>query len=401
MVDSIPIDEPDLLIEGARPLFFARRGFRRRVIPLLAVLVTVTTVLALTGNLRPPGLPVVELKGRVASKSAFFRDPEVQRLLIGHRIKVTVDTAGSREIALGDLTKYDFVLPSGQPAADHIKAVREAAGEHSVIRLPFTSPIVVAAFRPYAEALARNHAARPHLDPASPEPLYYTLVMDEFLKLMRARTTWNDLDIGMDNLVNGDAVTAYTSNFCESNSSDTFLSQVAYTASKPDVPTDPAGLEELGRLIKPMLDFQGHPDSDRFESFVNSNTSVPTPVVYEHQFLDYQLRWKAKNGTPDPRRVLLYPDNSFVTAPRIISLKPRADELADLLDKDPGLQRRATELGFQVGLDSQGRSRLEEHLRAAGLPVPPADNQSRTAPFPPAALETLLHTVAGCTPYTS
>ncbi|MET9468224.1 hypothetical protein ABZY44_26245 [Streptomyces sp. NPDC006544] len=386
-------EEPSLGIAGRRPFFLARRRFRRVAAFPFAVLVLATGILALTGNLPVPGVPVVELKGRVASKADLFTDPEVRRILMRHRIKVTVDVAGSRQVAEGDLSQYDFVFPSGQAAADTIKERREAAHEHAMIKLPFTSPLVIATYRAYAEALVGRGAATPQ-GTASADTLYYDLDLAKFLDLARSDTTWSNLGLNPGR-INNNVVAAYTSPYCDSNSAETYVSQVAFSYHGSRT-VDEASADDVGRAVKPLLEAQGRPASDRFDSFVNGEDSAPTPVVYEHQYLAYQLHHKSAKGKPDTTRVLLYPDSAFVTEPRIISLKPRADELAVLIDTDPELRKRATELGFHTGLDAHGQDQLRTFLGSRNLPAPATVNRTRALLPSPKALETILQAVAGC-----
>ncbi|GAA2807142.1 hypothetical protein RMN57_02370 [Kitasatospora sp. CM 4170] len=394
MVPANAFEEPPLRIAGKRPFFLARRRFRQIVAIPFAVLVLATTGLALTGNLPFPGLPVVELRGRVASKADLFTDPEVQRILMSHRIKVTVDVAGSRQVAEGDLDPYDFVFPSGQATADTIKYRREEAHAYARIKLPFTSPLVIATYRPYAEALVRKGVAAPQ-GTSSAATLYYDLDLAKFLDLARTSTTWNDLGIDPGRINNDNVVAAYTSPYCDSNSAETYVSQVAFTRHG-DRALDDESAAAVGEAVKPLLEAQGRPASDRFDSFVNGEDAAPTPVVYEHQYLAYQLRHKAAKGGPDTTRVLLYPDSTFLTEPRIIALKPRADKLADLIESDPELRERATELGFHVGQDAHGQDPLRTFLEAQNLPVPATANRTRALLPPPEVLETVLQTVAGC-----
>ncbi|MFJ3788506.1 hypothetical protein [Kitasatospora sp. NPDC090091] len=394
MVPANAFEEPPLRIAGKRPFFLARRRFRQITAIPFAVLVLATTGLALTGNLPVPGVPVVELRGRVASKADLFTDPQVQRILMRHRIKVTVDVAGSRQVAEGDLDQYDFVFPSGQAAADTIKYRREEAHAYARIKLPFASPLVIATYRPYAEALVAKGVAAPQGTPSA-GTLYYDLDLAGFLDLARTNTTWNDLGIAPGRIVNNNVVAAYTSPYCDSNSAETYVSQVAFTQNGDRTPDDKSA-GAVGEAIKPLLEAQGRPASDRFDSFINGEDSVPTPVVYEHQYLAYQLRHVAAKGGPDTTRVLLYPDSVFLTEPRIIALKPRADELADLVDSDPELRRRATELGFHVGQDTHGQDLLQAFLGSRHLPAPATVNRTRALLPPPDVLETILQAVAGC-----
>src|SRR5215475_11561546 len=61
-----------------------------------------------------------------SEKEPFFRDPAVAAVLARHGIKLEVDYRGSRKIAtLPNLGQYDFVFPSGVPAAEKIRRERK------------------------------------------------------------------------------------------------------------------------------------------------------------------------------------------------------------------------------------------------------------------------------------
>ncbi|WP_051755729.1 hypothetical protein [Kitasatospora purpeofusca] len=92
-----------------------RPRFVATVATLLALLLGCTTSLALSGNLLLPFDRILVLEGRTGSKGDFFDDPEVQRLLLRHRIRVHVTVAGSQELVHGDYFRLSFLFPSGRP----------------------------------------------------------------------------------------------------------------------------------------------------------------------------------------------------------------------------------------------------------------------------------------------
>jgi hypothetical protein len=53
----------------------------------------------------------VTLEGKTGSKGDFFRDAEVERILMSYRIRVHVTQTGSRDVAIHDIDQYDFVFP--------------------------------------------------------------------------------------------------------------------------------------------------------------------------------------------------------------------------------------------------------------------------------------------------
>lgn len=100
------------------------------------------------------------LRGKMGSKSDLFEDAKVQEKLMRHHIRVHVTRTGSRDIATHDLSQYDFVFLSGEPAAGLVR--RSRANE-------WTGSAVT--YRRYAQELqAREASSGPVLtgDPALP-----------------------------------------------------------------------------------------------------------------------------------------------------------------------------------------------------------------------------------------
>jgi hypothetical protein len=101
-----------------------------------------------SGNVLLPFSRVITLEGWAASKADYFDDDQVRKLLLKHNIRVhLMPSGGSREIATGSLAPFDFVFPSGQPAATLINNRLHAAGAHDATYLPFVSPIVLGTYR--------------------------------------------------------------------------------------------------------------------------------------------------------------------------------------------------------------------------------------------------------------
>ncbi|MEU1183688.1 hypothetical protein ABZ464_39885 [Streptomyces sp. NPDC005820] len=98
------------------------------------------------------------LDAKTASKSDFFKDPEVRRLLLRHGIRVDIHRLGSRGIATQSLKALDVVFPSGQPA-DKLVLDRQEGSVASV--RPFVTPLVLGTFRGYAETLVKAGVAEP------------------------------------------------------------------------------------------------------------------------------------------------------------------------------------------------------------------------------------------------
>ncbi|MFH8371085.1 hypothetical protein [Streptomyces sp. NPDC018031] len=212
--DEPAFEEPRLTIRRPPgPAFPGRRSLRTLAFACVLPLVDVAS-LAFSGNLTLPFRHIETLEAKMASKSVFFEDPEVERILMKHGIRVHVTRMGSREIANRDIEGYDFVFPSGQPAADLITDTRARQNAFAKTHRPFVSPIVPATYREYAQTLAdhrvadggarrppgaaRDRTGGPVAEAQSRDaaPLYYTLDMRRFLRPTGAKARWNARCLG-------------------------------------------------------------------------------------------------------------------------------------------------------------------------------------------------------------
>ncbi|MFK0247822.1 hypothetical protein ACIQUM_24280 [Amycolatopsis azurea] len=408
--DSSLREEPQLTIGPKPSAFFLRRRFLRGFGPALALAVSGLVVLLLTGTIAVPFQQTLVLRGKMGSKSDLFEDAKVQEILMRHNIRVHVTRTGSRDAATHDLSQYDFVFLSGEPTAGLVRRARADQWTGSA-RQPFTSPIVLATYRRYAETLARKEiASKP---PGQPDSLYYTLDTGKFIETMRLGQTWDSLGVREFGAANGNRVLAQTSNVCDSNSGATYLILLAFLENDRQVPVvdpQPAGApagppnlsaaRELAGRIKPLVAAQGFSSSDLSESYANqAEGDKPIVVIYEHQYLAMQLRAKAQSGHPDLDRVLLYPKDNILTKPQFLALKPEAERLGELITFDPDLQRRAMELGFGVATPagSTKSARLYDFLREQGLTAPEVADNDSTTPLPDnLVLEQMIKTVGDC-----
>ncbi|MFD3619416.1 hypothetical protein ACFWWT_30060 [Streptomyces sp. NPDC058676] len=380
----------------------ARGRLRRALAVALPVPLLGLVLLMASGHLLLPLQKVVTIEAKMASKRDFFEDPEVERLLLKHGFRVHITRMGSREIANQDIKGYDVVFPSGQPAADLITRERAAADRPVTTYRPFVSPIVLATYREYAEALRGVGVADPQPDPDG-RPLYYTLNMEEFLKLTKDGKRWDDIDISQQGVRNGNKILAQSSDICEANSASTYLGLVAFMENKNDAPDTEAEAEKLARSIKPLLVEQGLPSSEKAETYLSADgkSISPIAVIYEHQFLAHQIQYEAEHGTPDSERVLLYPSTRFVTEPQLVALTRDGDRLGDLVAGDPELQQRAMELGFRVrdaGSDATGDG-LADFLAERNIPAPVTSTDDTKAVLPRLSLlERMIQIVGDCPP---
>lgn len=386
--------EPSLAVQ---PKFFRRRRFLWSFLPFACVAVLGATALVSSGQALVPFERVVTLEGRMASKRDFFEDAQVRELLLSHGIRVHITASGSREAVTGDLSGVDFVFPSGLPAARLVLDQRRERNEQVRTSRPFVSPIVLATYRPYAEALRANGIATPQDGDGS---LYYDLDMERFVELVASGRTWNEVGIELHGARNGNRVLAQIPSVCNANSAATYLAMVAFAVDgRP--PTTEQEADDVAARIRPLLDEQGQPISDLKPLYLSAEgrTAAQLVVIYEHQYLAHQLGVRERTGALDTERVLLYPSAVFQTLPEFISLTDRGDRLRDLIDSDPGLRRRAMELGFRL-LDPAGENtsdQLSVFLREKGVPEPVVGRDDTRTFLPELPLmERMIDTIGGC-----
>ncbi|MEU1408041.1 hypothetical protein ABZ471_37970 [Streptomyces sp. NPDC005728] len=385
----------------------SRRSRVRRLVPRVVAAATAlcAIVVLAQGHAGLPITHIVTIEAKMASKSDYFEDPEVQRLLIRHGLRVHVTRMGSRGIAVQSYDGYDVVFPSGQPAADLITRKRATEGRPATSYRPFVSPIVLGTYREYAETLQDAGIAKPLPGvPAGAKPLYYSLDMKTFLDATARNKRWDSLGIQRHGIRNGNKVLAQSSDICESNSGGTYLGLVSYVWNHDDIPQDTQEATSFAESIKHLLNDQGMPAGEKNETYVSAEgkSISPIAVIYEHQFLAHQIATQAGTGHVDAERVLLYPSERFVTEPQFIALTSQGDRLGRLISTDPALQKRAMELGFRVR-DAEGASATSDALtrflgeRHIQAPVLSANDTKAVLPRLE-LLEKMIEVVGDCAP---
>ncbi|MVO84073.1 hypothetical protein GPA10_04645 [Streptomyces sp. p1417] len=404
-----PTEEPRLTTR--RP---ARSRPRHPLHVVAAMPLALAGLLALlvSGNALRPFDRIATVDGKMASKSDYFKDPEVRRLLLKHGIRVDIHRLGSRGIATQSLRDMDVVFPSGQPAATLIKKRQQRTPKTA---RPFVTPLVLGTFRDYARTLVAAGVARPQRAPGGAETLYYDLDMRKFMQLIRDEKTWNGIDFtAHSRRSNAGRVLVRTSSVCESNAAGTYLSILAFVQNGNQAPGTESRNRPVRRItgdpvldvateVKPLINLQGMAADEQADSYFSDEGEAIAPVslIYEHQFLKHQVDHQEKRGEQDSSRVLLYPSPHALTEPELISLDDDGDRLTDLMETDDDLRRRAIELGFRVrfsgedGTSEQLNAYLREH--EVQVPTPNPDQTKVDAPDLD-ALERIINHVGSCPP---
>ncbi len=309
---------------------------RRTRIVFLAIIGVALAIVAyalLTGN------GVARVTGLIGSEKApFFEDERVQKALRRHGLEVTVQKAGSREIATSfDLSQYDFAFPAGAPAAEKIQ--RETGASKSVT--PFFTPMAIASWKPIADVLVQQGIAQDRGG-------YYTVDMAALLALIEAQVRWKDIP-GNTALPANKSVLITTTDVRKSNSAAMYLALMSYVANGNNIVQSTDEAQSLLPLLADMFLRQGlRPSSSQepFEDYlIKGMGHSPVVLIYEAQFISQAAR---ADGSIQPDMVLMYPTPTIFTKHVLIPFSAAGDKLAEALNTDPELLRLAIEYGFRT-----------------------------------------------------
>ena len=279
----------------------------------------------------------VVARGVIGSeKEDFFRDAKVVETLRQRGLTVTVEKAGSRQIAtLPTLEQYDFVFPAGLPGAEKIRRERRARSVYT----PFFTPMVMASWQPIAEILERNGLARRAGD-------YYFLDMKKLIDLMNAGKRWRDLDHHEAYAV-GKSILVSSTDPRKSNSAAMYLALFSFIANGDEVVRND---EQICRIYPAFRDiflrqgFTEYSSEGPFEDYqVMGMGKSPLVIIYESQFLQLAVQGRLR-----PEMALLYPEPTLYTKHVLIAFTEAGQRLGEALDTDPILRRWAVEYGFRT-----------------------------------------------------
>ena len=281
------------------------------------------------------GGKLTQLHGVIGSeKRAYFEDPDVVARLeeLGYRVSVT--TAGSRQIATTtDIAEQDFVFPSSAPAT---QKVREQGSGYSV-DFPFFTPMAVASWKPIADLLVAEGVV-------SEENGAYTLDVNKYMDLARSGKRWRDLGEAYPSPRN---VQIRSTDIRTSNSAAMYLSLLAWEVAE----RDPERRDDVGFLIDEIAPFftaQGYSEassSGPFTDYLSQGMgAAPMVMVYEAQFLGEQMR---PNSRIRDDMVLLHLSPTVLANHGIVGVSAGGKELGRLLSNDPQLQQLAGRHGFR------------------------------------------------------
>jgi hypothetical protein len=304
----------------------------------------------------------VSVRGLIGSeKEAYFADPRVVKALAAQGITVTVEKAGSRDIAARyDASKYDFGFPSGAPAAVQLKAQAKAA----TVFNPFYTPMVFASWRPIAEILVANGIAERKGE------IYYVVDLPGLMALVEKGTRWRELKHS-EAFATSKAVLVNSTDVRTSNSAVMYLALASYVANQQQIVQSQEDVDRVLPVVAPLFlrqGFQEQSSAGPFEDYLALGMGkAPLLMTYESQLVEFWLKHPDKLKSSDPNgMVVMYPKPTVYSKHVLVPYTPAGVRLGTVLENDPALRALAHEYGYRTG----GEQRGPELWAQRGIAVP-------------------------------
>ncbi len=332
---------------------------RKIFAPLLAVVLLVAVGIAtwVSFTEQRAGWERLEITGYTGSENiAYFKDPRTVERLAKLGYVVQARKAGSREIATTiDLANVDFVMPSGVPAAEKIRATHNTPAPTQ----PFYSVMAVASWKPIAEILVANGIAEQR------DGIYWITRLDKLLQAIEQRTAWSDMR-GSANYPARTRILVNSTDLRHSNSAAMYAALASYVWHGDVLQTREEAKAIAGRVAQLFLGqgYTEHSSAGPFEDYlVMGIGKAPLVLIYESQFLEEAAR---ENSRIQDDMIMMYPQPTVFTERQYIPLSENGKGFADLLGSDPTLQEIAIQYGFRNQNPNAFKTFVEQHQ----LPVP-------------------------------
>jgi hypothetical protein len=307
------------------------------------------------------GSGAAAVTGLVGSeKAAFFADPRVQAAFAKDGYTVTVETAGSREIATHPkLKKVDFAFPAGEPAGVKIQQVTGS----SKFSVPWYTVMTVASWKPIATILAANGIA------SQEDGYWYILDLKKLIGLSTDGKRWKDLK-GADQYAISRTVLISTTDVQKSNSAAMFLSLASYLFNDDNVVQSQDEAQKVLPKVAPLFlkqGFQENSSAGPFEDYkLMGMGKTPLVMIYEAQFIQ-ELVAEQQIANRD-QMLLMYPRPTIYAKQMFIPFSPSGERIGALLESDPALLQLAAEYGWRTRSPADEMQLWHQH----GITAPPA-----------------------------
>ncbi len=341
-------------------------NFRRAIGPALAILLLIGVGLGITRSIHEKkqadiaaGRAAVRINVRVltgSEKEKFLTDPELAKVLDDEGIAISVQKAGSREIASRpDLKTFDVAYPAGEPAAVKIALTTGA-------KRTFTSlytPMAVASWKSLIPVLEANGLV------SRKDGSYYIADMAKLVDMMQKGTRWKDLP-GNTVYAVGKSVLISSTDVRKSNSGGMYLALAAYLANGNNVVDNEADADKVADSMVGLFSRQGFQESSSagpFEDYTAMGIGkAPLVMIYEQQFLEYIL----SHPNPNPDMVLLYPVPTILSKHTIVALSDNGARFAQVMTSNP----KALSIAQHYGFRTQDNTELFAALDAKKVVIP-------------------------------
>lgn len=294
-----------------------------------------------------------------SEKEDFFNGRDVKAALASRGLYVDASPAGSREIVEEiDRRDQDFGFPSGDPAANELMRKLIKQGVSPEPFTPFSSPIIIASWRPVAEVLVENGIARK----AGSD--YYMLDLTKLLALIEQHKRWDQLHGGQQ-LKMTTEILIRSSDVRSSNSAEMYLALASYIDNRHETLSNEAQTHAVLKRVSELFTRQGSQQRSSGWAFAkdylqDGPTKTPLLVAYEAQMVFYWMHH------PHGDTVIMYPQPEVSSHNVLVPYDEKGLKVANALEA-PDLQALAREYGFRTGPSGDGGPELwSEH----GVDVP-------------------------------
>ena len=230
---------------------------RKAIGPLLAILLLTGVAIAIRFSMRDKKnadsaanrITVKVLTG--SEKEKFLNDAELAKVLDAEGIAITVQKAGSREIATRtDLKSFDVAYPAGAPAGVKIS---QNTGSKRVFAT-FYTPMAVASWTTLIPVLEKTGLV------SRKDGSYYIVDMNRLVEMMQKGTRWKDLPGNTEYAV-GKSILVTSTDPRKSNSGGMYLSLAAYLANGNNVVDNEADADKVADSLVGLFSRQGFQES--------------------------------------------------------------------------------------------------------------------------------------------
>jgi hypothetical protein len=324
-------------------------NFRKAAGPALAILLLAGVIYAIRFSAQNKS-QLVKSAGRVtvsiltgSEKERFLADPELAKVLADEGIAITVQKAGSREIATRtDLKNFDAAYPAGSHAA--VKIAQTTNSKRTFTS--FYTPMAVASWKSLVPVLeASNLVSRK-------DGTYFIVDMAKLVAMMQKGTRWKDLP-GNTVYAVGKSVLVTSTDVRKSNSGGMYLSLAAYLANGNNVVDNEADADKVAPGMVGLFSRQGFQESSSagpFEDYTAMGIGkAPLVMIYEQQFLEYVLA----HANPNPDMVLLYPQPTILSKHTLVALSDNGARFAQVMTSNPRISSIAQRYGFRAQDNSE------------------------------------------------